>query len=45
MRCEKHKRIDDICCNVGLSHGVVHKIHDNGDRIKESAKSGTKVFV
>jgi hypothetical protein len=28
-----------------LSHGIVHKIHDDADRIKESAKSGTKGFV
>jgi hypothetical protein len=26
-------------------HSSVHTIRDNADRIKESAKSGTKVFV
>jgi hypothetical protein len=28
-----------------LADGIVHKIRDNVDRIKESAKSGTEVFV
>jgi hypothetical protein len=45
MRREKGKRIVDICPNVTLAHGVIHKIRDNADRIKESAQSGTKVFV
>jgi hypothetical protein len=30
---------------LSLARGIVHKIRDNVDRIKESAKSGTKVFV
>jgi hypothetical protein len=42
---EKGEPIVDICRNVKLSHSSVHRIHDNADRIKESAKSGTKVFV
>jgi hypothetical protein len=45
MRSEKGKRIVDICRNVRLAHGIVHKIRDNVYRIKESAKSRTKVFV
>jgi hypothetical protein len=28
-----------------VAHGIVHKIRDNADRIKESANSETKVFV
>jgi hypothetical protein len=45
MQREKGEQIIDICHNVRLAHGIVHKIHDNADRIKESAKSGTKEFV
>jgi hypothetical protein len=45
MQREKGKRIVDICCNVRPAHSSIHTIHDNADRIKESAKSGTKVFV
>jgi hypothetical protein len=45
MRHEKGEQIVDICCNVRLSHGIIHKIHDDADRIKENAKSGTKGFV
>jgi hypothetical protein len=45
MRREKGKRIVDIRRNVRLAHGIIHKINDNADRIKESSKSGTKVFV
>jgi hypothetical protein len=30
---------------VRLAHSSVHTTRDNADRIKESAKSGTKVFV
>jgi hypothetical protein len=44
-RREKGERIADICRNVRLAHGSVHTIRDNADRIKESAKPGTKVFV
>jgi hypothetical protein len=42
---EKSEQVVDIWHNVRLAHGIVHKIHDNVDRIKESAKSGAKVFV
>jgi hypothetical protein len=38
-RLEKGERIVDTCCNVR------HTIRDNADKIKEIAKSGTKVFV
>jgi transcriptional regulator len=44
-RREKGERTVDICRNVRLTHSSVHTIHDNADRIKESAKSGTKAFV
>jgi len=37
--------IVDIYYNVRLTHSSVCIIRDNGDRIKKSAKSGTKVFV
>jgi hypothetical protein len=42
---EKGEQTVDICPNVRLAHGSVHKSCDNADRIKESAKSGTEVFV
>jgi hypothetical protein len=35
---EKGERIVDICCNVRLTLSSVHTFHDNGGRIKESAK-------
>jgi len=44
-RLEKCERIVDIWCNVKLTHSSAHAIHDSADRIKESAKSGTKVFM
>jgi IS30 family transposase len=44
-RLEKGEWIVDICRNVRLAHSSIHTIRDNADRIKESAKSGTKVFV
>jgi hypothetical protein len=44
-RLEKGEQIVDICRNVRLAHSSVHTICDNADRIKQSAKSGTKVFV
>jgi hypothetical protein len=44
-RLEKGKQIVDICRNVRLAHSSLHTICNNADRIKESAKSGTKVFV
>jgi hypothetical protein len=42
---EKGERTADICHNVRLIHSNLHTIHDNADRIKESAKPATKVFV
>jgi hypothetical protein len=45
MRRWKGKQIVVICRSVRLAHGVVHKIRDNVDTIKETAKSGTKVCV
>jgi predicted transcriptional regulator len=45
MRCEKGEQIVDICHNVRLAYGIIHTICDNVDRIKEGARSGTKVFV
>jgi hypothetical protein len=45
MRREKCKRIFYICRNVRLAHSSVHSIRDDADKIKGSAKSGTKVFV
>jgi hypothetical protein len=44
MRREKAERIVDICSDVRLSHGTVHKIGDDLGRIKESEQSGTKVL-
>jgi hypothetical protein len=45
MRREKGERVVGICRNVRLADGTIHAIRDNVDRIKESAKSATKVFV
>jgi hypothetical protein len=42
---EEGERMFDICRNVTLAHGTVHKIRDNADRYKESAQPGTEVFV
>jgi hypothetical protein len=44
-RLDNGERIVDICHNVVLAHSCVHTIRENADRIKESAKSGTKLFV
>jgi hypothetical protein len=44
MRREKCEQIVDTCRNVTLTHGIVHKICDIADRIKESAQSGTEVL-
>jgi hypothetical protein len=41
----KGEWIVDICHNVRLAHSSICTFHDNADRIKESAKSGTKVFA
>jgi hypothetical protein len=38
MRREKDEVVVRLC------HGILHKIRDNVDRIKESDKSGTKGF-
>jgi hypothetical protein len=45
MRSGKGERIVDTCCNVRHTYGIIHKIRDDFDRIKGSAKSGTEVFV
>jgi IS30 family transposase len=44
-RLEKGEWIVDIYRNVTLAHSSIHTIRENADRIKESAKSGAKVFV
>jgi hypothetical protein len=45
MRHEKGERIVDICHNVTLTPGIVHKICNTAARIEESAQSRTEVFV
>jgi hypothetical protein len=35
---EKDEFVVDICHNVKYAHGSICKIHDNADRITESAK-------
>jgi len=42
---QEGERTVDIYRSVRLAHSSVCVIHDNADRIKESAKSGTKLFV
>jgi hypothetical protein len=42
---EKGEQIGDVCYNVRSTCSSVHTIHDNPDRIIETAKSGNKVFV
>jgi hypothetical protein len=37
-RLEKHEIIVDIMCNVGVAYSSVFTIHENADRIEESAK-------
>jgi hypothetical protein len=44
-RLEKGEQIGYICHNVRLVHGNVHTVCENADKIAESAKSGTEVFV
>jgi hypothetical protein len=40
------RNVFNICRNIRLAHRSVHTIPDSADRIKESAKSGTKcLFV
>jgi len=41
----KGERIVGICHNVRLAHSSICTVHDNADRITESVKSGTKMFV
>jgi hypothetical protein len=41
-RLEEGQGIIDICRNVRLAHNKVCTIHEYADRIKDSAKSGTK---
>jgi hypothetical protein len=42
---EKGEQIVDVYHNVRLAYSSVCTIRDYADRSKESAKSGTKVFV
>ena len=42
---EKGQRTVDLCYNVRLANSSVCTVHYNTDRIKESAKSGTKVCI
>lgn len=42
---EKGERIVDICRNIIFAHSSERTIRDNAERIKESAKSVTEVFV
>jgi len=42
---EKGEKIVDIRHNVRFTHISIHTICDNADRITESGKTGTKVFV
>jgi hypothetical protein len=44
-RLEKGEQIVDICRIVRLAHSSIHTIWNDAARIKESAKSGTDVFV
>jgi len=34
-----------MCCNVRLTHSSISTTGDSAERIKESAKSGTKVIT
>jgi hypothetical protein len=45
IRLEKGEWVLDTRRNVRLVHSTVHTNRENADRIKESAKSVTKVFV
>jgi hypothetical protein len=42
---EKGEQIVDTCQNVRLACSRVRTIHNDADRIPESAKRGSKVFV
>jgi hypothetical protein len=43
-RLKKCEQVFYICHDVRLAHSSTHTIRDNVNRIKASAKSGTKVF-
>jgi len=42
---ERGEPVFDICHNVLYTHISTRTVCDNADRITESAKSGTEVFV
>ena len=42
---ENSEQIVDICHNIKFTYSTIHTIRDNADRIRESVKSGTEVFV
>ena len=42
---EEAEQTADMCHNISIIHSSVCTVRDNSDRIKESAKSVTKVFV
>ena len=42
---EKGEQTVGICYNVKFAPICIHTVHDNADRITESVKSGTKVYV
>jgi len=44
-RLEKVERIVNRCHNVRFIYISICTVHGNTDRITESAKSGTKVFM
>jgi hypothetical protein len=44
-RLGKGDRIVDICRVFRFAHSSAHTIRDNADSIKQSAKSGTEMFV
>jgi hypothetical protein len=41
---EKGEQVVDMCHNIRLARSSIHIICDSGDRIKESAKSRTKIL-
>jgi len=42
---ERGECVVDLCRNVKFAHMNLPSFHHKADRIPESAKSGTKVFV
>jgi hypothetical protein len=44
-RLKKVNKLLTYAVMLKLAYSSIHKIRDNADRFKESAKSGTKVFV